>query len=127
MSYLYQKVTDSKTGEVSYVEIPPATSALLEVSIKCLSAVGGYLKARLGETSTHLGAVAVPVACPAIADSVSKAIAALSTGDYVGAASNIAPAVLGLFGLLAAIVAPDPVNVVTHVIDSGDIRASGND
>lgn len=126
MSQLYQKVIDPTTGADKFIAIPPETNAAIDLSVKVITIIIAYIRARIPETSTHLGAAITPFAGPAIGEAVNGAVLSIGSGDYVGAALNSTGAVLGLFGIFAAICTPEPVKTVVHVVDPNAIQAVAN-
>ena len=112
MSGVYQKVTDA-AGQVQFVEIPAATpTAASDSGAPALvsagfQALGQWVGARAAETSTQLGALGGAIAAPVIVDNAGKAVLAGLSGDYAATISYGLPAVLGIFGALAAMITPD--------------------
>ena len=105
----YKQVTDP-FGNVTYVAV---TSPIDTAS--------DWLNARSGETSTLIGAAAGTALAPTIFDNASKAVIAGIAGDYISAATYGIPAVVAIYGALAAIIkhdkpkGPTDAQIKTHV------------
>ena len=90
--------TYTKNPDGTYTEVIKAAP---------LAMVSSWLTERSGETSTLIGAVTGTALAPTVFDNASKAVVAGIAGDYIGAATYGIPAVVAIYGALAAMIKPD--------------------
>ena len=85
--------------------LSPAQTQLIS---DALAATQKYIAARAAESNTHYGAIGAAIAAQPIAENLSQAIIAGLSHDFPTAMAKAIPALMGIFGVIAAIVTPQP-------------------